>query len=1177
MRRVVILALGVLASPLMAQENDRDFLTAFLEDNLSGAGREVTITGFAGALSARATIERMTIADDMGVWLTINGATLDWSRSAILSGEVRVTELSAQEIIVARLPETSDDDTSLPDPEATSFSLPELPVSIDIDRIAADRIALGETVLGQPFEGTLAASLSLVGGDGEAALELTRTDDGPATSVTLASSYSNASRDLVVSLDVTEEAGGIVVGLLGIPGAPSVEFQLSGSGPLEEHRATIRLATDGEERLAGTLDFGQEAEGSYRLRADVAGNIAPILAPDHVDFFGTDVGLSLDARRTTSGRTVLDQLSIRARSVQLDGSAALAADGLPEAIDITGTLADPDGSSVLLPFGNALTYVDRADFRLSGGFAADTSWRGSLSMAGLTHEAIDIGTLSLTGSGRLGRADDRSSAGGTLQFQAAGVNPKDAALADALGANLLGSFRFHWLEGSGTLDLTGIDIAGDALTAGGAVKLAGLETGLTTSGGLTLEASDLDRFSALAGRSLGGSATISVEGSAGVLSGAVDAVAEISANGLSIGIEEVDSLLRGASKARVSVLRDETGTRLRALELSAGSLAAQASGKLATSGSRVAAEVSLSDLSVLGGSYGGSTSLEASFEGTPQDGRLSIDGSARNLRVGNTAADRILAGNSTLSARLGLRDGKVEVDRASIANPQASLSATGQLEGAVRRLSIDARLANLGLVLPELQGPLTLTGSANQDASGYMVDLTYSGPAGINGKVQGSVSLSLARADLAMTGVSRATLINIFISPRALDGQFGYDLTLKGPLRLSSLAGRLTLSSGRFSDPELGASFEGIEALAQLQGGQARVSATARLSTGGLIRVDGPVGLDPPFQSRLSITLDRLRLVDPELYEVILDGAIAVDGPLTGGALIAGTLQLEQAELRVSESGFSSAAELQGLVHFHEPSPVRETRVKAGLIETGAGAGSTSTTSRPFRLDLTVSAPSRIFVRGRGIDAELGGQIRLAGSTAAIVPSGQFGLIRGRLDILGKRLVLTEADLNLAGRMIPTLRFVAENRGRDVLSRVIVEGPADDPTVTFSSDPQLPQEEVLAQLLFGRDLGRLSALQAAQLANAVAVLAGRGGEGIVSRLRKNFGLDDFDVTTTADGQTALTAGRYLSENLYTEIDIGQNGQSGVSLNFDLRDGVTVRGRLENDGDSGLGIFVQRDY
>jgi translocation and assembly module TamB len=124
MRRAAILALSLAATPLLAQDDDRDFLTAFLEDNLSGAGREVTITGFAGALSARATIEQMTIADDQGIWLTINGATLDWSRSAILSGEVRVTELSAQEIIVARLPATAETESDLPNPEATPFSLP---------------------------------------------------------------------------------------------------------------------------------------------------------------------------------------------------------------------------------------------------------------------------------------------------------------------------------------------------------------------------------------------------------------------------------------------------------------------------------------------------------------------------------------------------------------------------------------------------------------------------------------------------------------------------------------------------------------------------------------------------------------------------------------------------------------------------------------------------------------------------------------------------------------------------------------------------------------------------------------------------------------------------------------------------------------------------------------------
>lgn len=111
-----------------------------------------------------------------------------------------------------------------------------------------------------------------------------------------------------------------------------------------------------------------------------------------------------------------------------------------------------------------------------------------------------------------------------------------------------------------------------------------------------------------------------------------------------------------------------------------------------------------------------------------------------------------------------------------------------------------------------------------------------------------------------------------------------------------------------------------------------------------------------------------------------------------------------------------------------------------------------------------------------------------------------------------------------------------------------------------SPAPELPQEEALARLLFGRSLDKISPLQAAQLANAVAVLAGRGGVGIVGNLRRNFGLDDLDVTTAEDGTTALKAGKYISDNVYTEVEVDQDGKSQINLNLDLREGVTVKGR-----------------
>jgi len=178
---------------------------------------------------------------------------------------------------------------------------------------------------------------------------------------------------------------------------------------------------------------------------------------------------------------------------------------------------------------------------------------------------------------------------------------------------------------------------------------------------------------------------------------------------------------------------------------------------------------------------------------------------------------------------------------------------------------------------------------------------------------------------------------------------------------------------------------------------------------------------------------------------------------------------------------------------------------------------------------------------------------------------------------LGKRLELTEALLQMEGNLVPFLHITATTENDGITSGVEIDGPATDPTVRFTSSPELPQEEVLAQLLFGQGLQNLSALQALQLANAVATLAGKGGEGVVSKLRKGFGLDNLDVKTDAAGEASLTAGKYLSKNIYSEVTVDQDGKSQINLNLDVTKSITLRAQTGSNGDAGIGIVVEKDY
>jgi translocation and assembly module TamB len=164
----------------------------------------------------------------------------------------------------------------------------------------------------------------------------------------------------------------------------------------------------------------------------------------------------------------------------------------------------------------------------------------------------------------------------------------------------------------------------------------------------------------------------------------------------------------------------------------------------------------------------------------------------------------------------------------------------------------------------------------------------------------------------------------------------------------------------------------------------------------------------------------------------------------------------------------------------------------------------------------------------------------------------------------------------MQGSLDPWLRFVAETTIDDVDVQVIIEGLASAPEVRFASSPDLPQEEIVARLIFGRGLDNISPLQAAQLASAVAKLSG-GGSGLVGRLRSGFGLSDLDVKQTAEGDTEVSAGTYISDKIYTEVTADSAGRQKINLNLDLSRNLTAKGSAASDGDAGIGIFFEKDY
>jgi translocation and assembly module TamB len=310
------------------------------------------------------------------------------------------------------------------------------------------------------------------------------------------------------------------------------------------------------------------------------------------------------------------------------------------------------------------------------------------------------------------------------------------------------------------------------------------------------------------------------------------------------------------------------------------------------------------------------------------------------------------------------------------------------------------------------------------------------------------------------------------------------------------------------------------------------------------------------------------------LFVATVSGTLTLTGPITQGALLAGDLRVQKADIIVPERIGGGPADIN-VKHVRLPKDVALTLARAMVDSRGrpVAAGGNS----PLRLDINLTAPNQVFIRGRGLDAEVGGSVRLTGPVTAIQPVGAFQLIRGRLLILGQRITFNSGTVTLTGNLDPQINLIAQTQGDNITVIVTVSGRASDLKVDFSSSPQLPQDEVLSRLIFKRSMGELSPLQLARLAGAAADLAGGSNNSLIDSLRKAAGLDQLDVITDPNGNAALAVGRYIQDNVYLGVQAGANGDSRVTVALDNTSDLKARASAGADGNSSVGVFYQKDY
>ena len=464
--------------------------------------------------------------------------------------------------------------------------------------------------------------------------------------------------------------------------------------------------------------------------------------------------------------------------------------------------------------------------------------------------------------------------------------------------------------------------------------------------------------------------------------------------------------------------------------------------------------------------------------------------------------------------------------------------------------------------------------------AGSQSRMTLSGGAPLN--MTGTVALKLAgRMDVA--------LVNSILEQRGerAGGTLTVNASVSGAAREPQIRGVVQLANGDLRDYAEGAHLDHINA--RLVGGRGILkieSMTARAGPGQL-SASGTVGvLQPGMPMHISLIAHHIQPITNDIMTANLDTNMKVAGTLRQRLDVTGIVHINHASITI-------------------PNGLPPNVATLNVIRPGQAQPPPATSRLVIGLGIALDAPAAIFVQGRGLDAQLGGQLKIAGTTDSPQVSGGFRMIRGVFSLAGTNLNFTSGKVSfngqgLKGGIDPSLDFVAQSsvvyNGPTTVT-LTVSGFADSPKISLSSSPPLPQDDLLGLLLFGKPASQLTAVQLAETGYALASLSGIGGGGSggskwnpLTWVKKAFGLNTLSVgSATPQNQTgassssqssaigaSVTAGKYVSKRVYVAATQSTTGYSQVQVNVDLNQYLKLVTRLGNGTATAQGVTPEND-
>ena len=548
---------------------------------------------------------------------------------------------------------------------------------------------------------------------------------------------------------------------------------------------------------------------------------------------------------------------------------------------------------------------------------------------------------------------------------------------------------------------------------------------------------------------------------------------------------------------------------------------------------------------------GGQARLDAREAG----GGVNLDAAVNGVDLSFMSEDFTgsLDANVTLQGRGNALTGGFDaaLKNARSRDARKGLSVDGQIKGALQngRLQVDGQLSTPQGLTSQANLILPMDATAAPFHLAVVKDRPLQGTFQANGEIQPLWDL-------------------FFGGERTVGGKLGAQVAIAGTLADPKFTGRADLTDGVFDDYATGLKLRAVTLGAVLNTESVSIDRFSGQDAGkGRVTGSGQVSLMRGGGGDLILNLTGFRLIDNDTAQADATGLVTLTRAADGKAKLSGALEIVRGEVNAAARTGSNIQTME-VVEKNRPFSLEDQLAPPALAAQSTGV---------VDLDVTLKAPKGVLIKGRGLDLDMSLDARVTGTTSKPVLSGEARVVRGDYDFAGKRFEFDNRGVVTLSNDPQSIRLdLTATRDDPTLTAVIkIQGTAAKPQISLTSTPVLPNDEVLAQVLFGSSAAQLSPLEAAQLASALSALAAGGGFDVIGNIRTFARLDRLALSGgNATTGFSAAAGKYLTDNVYVEVGGGARTGATAQVEYRVTRNLSLVSKLNDQIVTQAGQVVQ---